>query len=95
MFELNRHAREPYDQYLETTPPVVAWEASFDQGTTWHAATSLAPTEPGWYRWLIAGARADQGTAVAQLSVGDHQPLVRAIANPDIVVREVEPIRVT
>lgn len=94
-FELNRHAREPYDLYLETNPPVVEWEASFDNGETWHAGTSLAATEPGWYRWLIAGARAEKGTAVAQLTVGPHQPLVRTIANPDIVVRQVEPIEVT
>lgn len=93
-FHLSRHGRENYDQLIETDPPILAWELSVDAGETWHAGSSLAPTEPGWYRWLIAGARADLGAAIAQLAVGDHQPLARAAGNPEIVVRPLENIRV-
>jgi hypothetical protein len=94
-YTLSRHGREHYDQLIETDPPLLAWEASFDGGTTWWAGTALAPAEPGWYRWLIAGDRAAVGAAVAQLAVGEHQPLARAAGNPEIVVRPLENIRVT
>jgi hypothetical protein len=94
-FYMSRHGREHYDQLIETDPPVTAWEISFDQGTTWHAGTSLAPAEPGWYRWLIAGDRAEQGAAVVSLAVGDHQPIARATTNPEIVVRPLEDVHVT
>ncbi len=93
-YRLSRHGREHFDQKIATDPPLLAWEASFDGGTTWVAGEALAPAEPDWYRWLVAGDLADPGAADAVLQVGEHQPLARAIANPEIVVRPLENIRV-
>lgn len=96
-YRLSRHGREHYDQKIATSPPILAWEASFDGGLTWHAGEPLAPAEPDWYRWLVAGDLADIGTADAQLTpTGDRDliPLARSIANPEIIVRNLEPIRV-
>jgi hypothetical protein len=96
-YRLKRHGRELYEQQIVTDPPIVAWEASFDGGSTWSAGEAV-PGDPGWYRWLIAGDLADPGTSVAQIPPtppGDLVPMARAIANPEIVVRDLEPIRVT
>lgn len=93
-YHLSRHGREHYDQQIVTDPPLLAWELSLDNGASWHAGASLAPAEPGWYRWLIAGDLAEQGAAIASLAVGDHQPIARATGNPEIVVRPLENIRV-
>lgn len=97
-FRLSRHAREPYDQQILTEPAVTGWEASFDDGATWHLGEVLVDDpEPGWVRWLIAGDLADPGASVAQLTPTgreDLQPLARAVTNPAIIVRDLEPIRV-
>lgn len=96
-FRLHRHGREHYDQKIQTDPPILAWEASFDGGATWHAGQALAPADPDWYRWLIAGDRAEAGAASAQLApTGDRDlvPIARATANPEIIVRNLEGIRV-
>lgn len=97
-YRLSRHGRENYDQQITTVPPVVGWEASFDGGTTWTLGTALTEDpEPGWIRWLIAGDRADPTGAVAVIApTGRHdlQPLARATSNPEIVVRDLEPVRV-
>jgi hypothetical protein len=97
-YRLSRHAREHYDQRILTDPPVAAWEASFNGGTTWVAGTVLVDDpETGWVRWLIAGDLADPGASVAQLAPTgreDLQPLARSVANPEIIVRDLEPIRV-
>lgn len=93
-YRLSRHGREHYDQLITTDPPLLAWECSFDGGQTWQAGAALAPAEPGWYRWLVAGDLADPGAAVAILTPGSHQPLARAAGNPEVVVRDLEEIRV-
>lgn len=94
-FRLSRHGREHYEQKITTTPPVTVWEASFDGGTTWHSGTPVAG-DPDWYRWLIAGDLADPGAAVHVLtpSTEDHQVLARAVANPELIVRGLEPVRI-
>lgn len=97
-YRLSRHGREPYDQRIITDPQLNGWEASFDNGATWHLGEALvADPEVGWVRWLIAGDLAAAGASVAQLTPTgreDLQPLARAIANPQIIVRDLEPIRV-
>lgn len=97
-FRLNRHGRENYDQKIQTDPPILAWEASFDGGATWAAGEALAASgDPDWYRWLVAGDLAELGTADARLfATGDRDliPIARAVANPEIIVRNLEPIRV-
>lgn len=95
-FRLSRHGREHYDQLITTEPPILAWEASFDGGATWQAGSAV-PGEPGWYRWLIAGDLANPAGAVAVLDPTgeDLEVLARAAANPEIIVRDLEPVRVT
>ena len=78
---LDRDAREFYTLTIATTPTVAAWEASFDGGTTWVAGTAAG----GNWRWLVAGPDAVPGTAtVLSRSTG---PKIRAVDNPEIVVR--------
>lgn len=81
--------------------PIAAadWEASFDGGTTYMPANVLtlaAPWtdtdgvthEPGdLSEWLVAGPDAEVGSAVAVITASTD-PLVRAIDNPEIIVRE-------
>lgn len=86
---LRRQGREQYDLTITTDPPVTAWEASFDGGETYKTAEVVAaPSALALrVRWLIAGPDAAVGSAVAQLS-GSVRPLVRATADPEIVVRD-------
>lgn len=91
---LNRHAREYYDIQPVTEPPLTAWEASFDNGTTWVAGTALSGEDAGWFRWLVAGPSADPGAAVV-LPSGPLRPLARAVDNPEIVVRSLPDINVS
>lgn len=81
---LRPNAREWYALELATEPAVTGWEASFDAGVTWVASTAVGTD--GYFRWLVAGPDADPGTAIV-LPVGTTQPLVRAVENPEIVVR--------
>lgn len=82
---LSRHGREFLKLTLATDPPVAGWEASFDRGTTWHDGEATG--DPDGFRWLIAGAAADQGAAVAKLAVGYHDVEVRVVDNPEIPAR--------
>jgi hypothetical protein len=89
---LNRSGREYYSLAITTTAssgspiPASGWEASFDGGTTWFAATVITENSVDYSAWLVAGDRAAVGTAVAVLST-TTSPLVRATDNPEIVVR--------
>lgn len=91
--DLHRLAREYYTIIINTTPAVASWDASFDDGTNWPTGEALGTitaddgtTGPG-FRWLLAGADATIGAAVAQIS-GDVTPMARATDNPEILVRE-------
>lgn len=90
--ELSRFAREFYGLEVTTTPATTAtdWSASFDGGKTWTPAIDV----DGHSGWLVAGRQADPTGAAARLSSG-VTPLVRLIANPEIVVRSAPPITVT
>lgn len=92
--KIHRHGREHYDVQPVTDPPLSAWEASFDRGTSWVAGTALTGADAGWFRWLVAGPSADPGTAVV-LPVGTHAPLARAVDTTEIVVRTLPNITVT
>jgi hypothetical protein len=96
-FRLSRHGREPYEQQIVTVPPILVWEASFDGGATWTVGEAV-PGEPDWYRWLIAGDLAPAGPTVAATltpTADDIVPMARAVVNPSIIVRDLEPVRVT
>lgn len=89
--QLNPHSRELYDPRPATEPAVDAddWEASFDNGVTWHAAVVL----DGFPTWLVAGANADRGAAVDVITERTL-PLVRAISNPEVIARRAPEITI-
>lgn len=78
--ELNVHSREFYDPRPVTSPAIAAssWFASFDDGTTWIAATVIDNLP----KWLVAGSRTSLGAAVAQI-VETTYPVLRATDNPE------------
>lgn len=84
---LDPHGREHYQLQITTAPQLDAWEASFDGGDTWIPGEPVPDVDNAW-RWLIAGHLADPGDAVAVIS-GNVQPLIRAVDNPEIVVRRI------
>lgn len=68
---LHPAAREFYTLRIETDPPAVDVEASFDGGVNWHAGESTTatiddsgtPVEVDVVRWLVAGPDAELGAA--------------------------------
>ena len=84
---LHPDAREWYQLQIDTLPAITGWEASFDGGTTWAAgAAGTAGDGTEVTRWLVAGPDADPGSATV-LTASTTAPLIRAAANPEIVVR--------
>lgn len=89
--QLNRHGREYYELQITTTTssgdpiPADGWEASFDNGVTWVAATVVTHDTTDWSAWLVAGPNAEVGAAVAVITES-LIPLVRTTDNPEIVV---------
>lgn len=85
---LNPNAREFYSLEITTSPAVSGgWEASFDEGATWDAGTTATVDGVAVTRWLVAGALATVGTAVAVIT-DNVTPLIRATESPEIVVRD-------
>ncbi len=82
--------REFYKLDITTEPAVTAWEASFDGGTTWQPSTDVG----GLSAWLIAGPGAEVGTAVHVAPLGRTVPTLRAVDNPEIIIRDGPPIDV-
>lgn len=89
----SRHSREPIEFELVTDPPITAWEASFDDGDTWHPGQAVTG-KAGHYQWLVAGAAADKGAAVVQLGLGSHEVIVRGAAGSTLVVRDLAIIEI-
>ncbi len=87
---LERTAREIYGVQITTRPTVDldAWEASFDGGTTYHAATIYTDDDDeDWASWLIAGPDATVGSAVAVIEKSTL-PKLRLSDVVEIVVRD-------
>lgn len=84
--QMNRHERKFVQFKLATDPAVTDWELSFDDGTTWHPGEAI-PGQPDTYRWLVSGSRVSLGGAVVQLGTGSYELVVRAISNPELVVK--------
>lgn len=85
--QLEPAGREFYNLEITASPAVSGgWEASFDGGTTWVAGTAGTVNGTDVYQWLLAGASADVGTAVATISAS-VVPLIRATESPELVVR--------
>ena len=81
---LDRAAREYYALEISTTPDVAAWEASFDDGTTWVPSTTVGTD--GFYRWLVAGPDVAPGEG-ATILAASVVPIVRATDSPEIIPR--------
>lgn len=82
--QINPHSRELYDPRPATDPAVdpADWEASFDNGLSWHPAAVLdnQPT------WLLAGVSVEKGAAVAVIT-DRTEPIIRAISTPEVIAR--------
>lgn len=89
--QLHPLAREYYALTIATDDDVTGWQASFDHGTTWHAGDTSE--DDGRTRWLLAGPDADTGDAI--VISASVVPLVRAIDNPEIIVRKAPRVTVT
>ena len=82
---LHPTAVEWYPLEITTDPAVSAWEASFDNGATWVASTTVGTD--GYSRWLVAGPDATSpGTAIV-LPLGRTSPRIRATDSPEVIVR--------
>lgn len=90
--DLRSDSREFYRLEIATTPAVDAWELSVDGGTTWLAG-EVDPDDADITRWLLAGANVAQGTAVAVITAS-LAPRIRAVDNPEIIIRNAPMIRV-
>lgn len=87
--KLSEHGREFYTATITSSPAVTgAWEATFDDGTTWHEGEEH-PTLADTWRWLLAGASADPTGAVAVIN-RSLQPTLRAVDSPEIVARRAD-----
>lgn len=82
---LPRAGRE-YATWTLTDPPTgVDLEVSFDAGATWAA---LEATDATTHRCLVAGPDATGGPGgTVVLAVGRHLAQIRAVDNPETVIR--------
>lgn len=97
---LDPHGREFYRVTITTVPQVTAWEASFDDGTTWTAGaadTRVPPTANTW-EWLVAGELRDNTDLAPGVLAGvitrSMSPKIRCVDTPEVIVRhqDVPPI---
>lgn len=91
---MDRHGREFYGLGITTEPAVSAWEASFDGEATWVAGT----TTDGVTRWLVAGPDYDDtvgAPATATVLTGSVLPKIRAVDNPEVIIRRAPRITVS
>lgn len=81
---------EYYKLTIATDPATSTtdWEASFDSGETWTAATDV----DGASAWLVAGHDAESPDPSAIVLPTSARPLVRLIDNPEVVVRRASSI---
>lgn len=86
---LEPKARKYYQLSIVTEPATTAtWEASFDDGVTWHEGEESTPDV---WRWLIAGPEFDPEDEVEAeyiaLEVADYVPvLLKLSVNPEVVI---------
>jgi hypothetical protein len=86
LMQLPRKGREFYRLIIVTDPPITTWEASFDSEGTWATGEAIAG---GVTRWLVRGPNFDNsGTQPAsQAVVSDMHPKIRAVSNPEVIIR--------
>jgi hypothetical protein len=85
---LPKIGREYYRVHIETEPPINTWEISFDGGQIWTDMTHDAQT--GYNSVLVAGPFFEPEVGdVAVFSVISESvvPYVRAVDNPEVIIR--------
>lgn len=88
--KLDRHATEFYRLRIQNDPEDLTWSASFDGGNTYVAGQYDEDLD--LWRWLLSGPNSGgSGTAVP---VGTIQPLIKATAGSESVVRKTPTIKV-
>lgn len=91
---LHRIAREWYKPDIQSTPELTNWEASFDGGADWVPGTLVG----GELMWLVQGPdfdpaeNSDPGVTATTI-VATTYPQVRAVDNPEVIVRTPPKIR--
>ena len=79
------------------TVPVTSWEASYDRGTTWHAAIGH-PDQPTTPCWLIHGpdfpGPGDTNLVPGILVARSTTPLIRLSDSPETEIEAAEIIEV-
>lgn len=83
---LSPSGSEFYNLTIITSPQLTSWEASFDNGATWVAAQT--DSDPTHYFWLVKGPLSTSTTGSPIALATDVQPLIRATATPEVLVRE-------
>lgn len=77
--------------------PVASWEASYDRGTTWHAAQPH-PDQPTTPCWLIRGpgfpGAGDTNPSAGILVARSTTPLIRLSDSPETEIEAAESIEV-
>jgi hypothetical protein len=86
--KLPRAGREYYRLQIITVPQINAWDASFDNGSTW--VTGTYDNVAAQMTWLVRGplyVPPGGDVAVSSLISADCKPLVRATSNPEVIIR--------
>lgn len=91
----NLHATDISGGAIST--PVASWEASYDRGTTWHAAQPH-PDQPATPCWLIRGpgfpGPGDTNPSDGILVARSTTPLIRLSDSPETEIEAAEIIEV-
>ena len=91
----NLHATDVGGDAVST--PVASWEASYDRGTTWHAAIGH-PDQPTTPCWLIRGpgfpGPGDTNPSDGILVARSTTPLIRLSDSPETEIEAAEIIEV-
>ena len=91
----NLHATDISGGAVST--PVASWEASYDRGTTWHAAIGH-PDQPATPCWLIRGpgfpGLGDTNPSDGILVARSTTPLIRLSDSPETEIEAAEIIEV-
>ena len=91
----NLHATDISGGAVST--PVASWEASYDRGTTWHAAIGH-PDQPTTPCWLVRGpgfpGPGDTNPSDGILVASGATPLIRLSDSPETSIKAAEIIEV-
>lgn len=85
---LSRIGREYYRVEISTEPALTEWEISFDQGATWHEM--VLNTLTGFQSVLVNGPDfvPEVGDTTPSATITESVvPYVRAVDNPEVIVR--------